>query len=378
MQQVRHMTPAGTDAPTVRHYVSGGREHGGGIGRLVGYIVDAQARPERHLVTDTRGPRWSRLRSPFHLARSIATMLHDRLREPSRIHHLHIAGRGSTARKVILGAVARWSGCNYVLHLHDYDYAADFLRRPLWQKRMIERLFRGADHVIVLGQRDRTTVVDRLGVERTRVTVLRNCVPDPRPRARKLSPQESVRIVFLGQLGPRKGVPELLAALADPEMRHGEWRAVLAGDGPVVHYSECAAELGLADRVTLPGWLDQNKARALCASADVLVLPSHAEGFAMAVLEGLAHGLAVVTTRVGAHDEVLEDGRTCLFVPVGNPVALAETLARLVGAPDLRDRLSRAGRALFLEEFGIDGYVRRLDALHCAVARVVQPAWRMA
>ena len=364
-------------AGSVRHYVAGGTEHGGGIGRLVGYVCAAGAGDCRHLVTDTRGPRWNRLRSPFRLAHAMGALLSDRLTAPERVHQIHVAGRGSTARKTVLGLWAQLLGARYVVHLHDYDYANDLARRPDWQRRAIGRVFRGARQVIVLGQRDRRTVETLLDVPADRISVLRNCVPDPGPRPPR-DPAGPVRILFLGTLGPRKGVPELIAALSDPAMPATGWQATLAGDGPVEVYQTEIAARGLADRVELPGWLSVERTAALLSRADILVLPSHAEGFAMAVLEGLAHGLAVVTTRVGAHDEVLEHDETCLFVPVGDAAALARALAALVGDRDLRDRLSAAARRLFLADFDIAGYVARLERLHSDVLKGLQLSQRQA
>ena len=301
----------------------------------------------------------------------MCVMLGDRLSAPNRVHHLHIAGRGSTARKLILGGVARVLGCIHVLHLHDFDYAADFERRSAWQKRAVRTLFSGADRVVVLGDRDFTTAYELLGVPKDRIKVLHNAVPDPH-RAEAANPGasvvEPVKIVFLGQLGPRKGVPELLVALADPVMAALNWQAVIAGDGPVEQFRAKVKDLGIAGRVTLPGWLNGDEARGLCESSDILVLPSHGEGMAMAVLEGLAHGLAVVTTRVGAHEEVLTDGVTCAFVPVGDADALAQTLAGLVADPKRCAELGRAGREHFLSSLCMDVYVDRLDALHRSVA----------
>ncbi|MBI1171377.1 glycosyltransferase [bacterium] len=369
-------------AARIRHYVAGGTEHGGGIGRLIGYIGAAPSR-NSHSVTDTRGPKWDALRSPFRLAAAMGAMLNDRVLAPDRLHHLHIAGRGSTARKLILGGLARGLGCAHVIHLHDFDYAADYIRRPAWQKTAIRRLFQGADRVIVLGKRDRDTVVDLLRVAPAQVSVLHNAVPDPKaggsdnpglagsslaasgPRDGEAgSAAGPVRIVFLGQLGPRKGVPELLRALSRPLMQPLAWHAVLAGDGPVETYRAMAEDLGLADRVTLTGWLDQDRTRALCEEAEILVLPSHGEGMAMAVLEGLAHGLAVVTTPVGAHGEVISDGQTGVFVPVGDADALADALADLVAHPDLRRKIAAAGRAHYKSCLSIEAYMARLDALH--------------
>ncbi len=345
---------------SVRHYVAGGREHGGGIGRLVGYVLDAPGKSLRHTVRDTRGPRLSLLGSPLCLAKCMAGLCTDRIRSVHTLHQLHVAGRGSTARKLLLGGAARLSGARYVLHLHDYDYAADYSRRPDWQKRAIRTLFRGAETVLVLGHRDRDTIA-AFGVPADRIEVLRNCVPDPGARLRPA--HETPHIVFLGQLGPRKGVPELIDAMASPEMAALSWRATLAGGGDVESYRDRIAAHGLTDRVALPGWLGEPETRALCTSADILVLPSHAEGFAMAVLEGLAHGLAVVTTPVGAHPEILEHDRHCLLIPPGDPPTLARALADLVADPARRAALGAEARKLFVEQFGIDGYVRRLEAL---------------
>ena len=87
----------------------------------------------------------------------------------------------------------------------------------------------------------------------------------------------------------------------------------------------------------------------------------------MAVLEGLAHGLAVVTTRVGAHEETITDGVDGVFVPVGDADALAAALARLVDAPDECRRLGATARATYLERFSIDSYMLRVAAIYASL-----------
>jgi glycosyltransferase involved in cell wall biosynthesis len=352
----------------VRHYVAGGRENGGGIGRLVGYIVDtAAAHDARHLVTDTRGRQWSWLSSPARLLEATAVMAIDRIVAPCRIHHIHVAGRGSTRRKLVLAACARLLGCAYVLHLHDYDYAADYAGRSARQQSRVRRMFQNADRVVALGERDRSTLAALLGVEAGRIVVIHNCVPDPGEHD-EMETGGVPLIVFLGRLSERKGVTELLRALGDPVMRRLHWRAVLAGDGPVEDYRRSATALGLAETVDMPGWLDADSTQALCARADILVLPSRAEGMAMAVIEGLAHGLAVVTTRVGAHEEAIVDKQTGLFVPVGDKMALAQALAMLVSDPGERKRLSANGRAHYLRHFSMAAYLQSLERLYEVVA----------
>ena len=141
---------------SVRHYLPGGCENGGGIGRLVGYISNAAKEAGgKHLVTDTRGPRWFVATSPARLLGAVLLMAKDRIVAPARIHHIHVAGRGSTSRKLILAEAARFLGCFHVLHLHDYDYASDFAARSPRQQLLIRRMFQHADCVVALGQRDR-------------------------------------------------------------------------------------------------------------------------------------------------------------------------------------------------------------------------------
>lgn len=372
---IRSRGPAvpGDRMPTAvaRHHLPGGREHGGGIGRLVGYIVDETARHgKRHVITDTRGPRLSALVSPFRLTIAAGAILRDRVVDPARVQHIHVAGRGSTVRKLVLTAVARAVGCVHVLHLHDPEYADDLARRPASAQRAVKAMFRGADHVVALGDRDRNVLEHLLGVPRDRLSVLHNAVPDPRPGASaEKAAGEPVRILFLGTLGPRKGVPDLLAALASKPMRDLDWRAVLAGDGPVERFRQDAETNGLGQVVEMPGWVDEREVRRLCSQADILVLPSHAEGLAMAVIEGMAHGLCVVTTRVGAHEEVLTDGDTGVFVPVGDPAALAGTLAALIADPARRERLGRRARQHFVEHLSIEGYARELERVYDAASR---------
>ena len=83
----------------------------------------------------------------------------------------------------------------------------------------------------------------------------------------------------------------------------------------------------VSERVAFLGWIDQSAASALCAAGDILVLPSHAEGLVMSVLEGLAHGLAVVATPVGAHAEAIKPERSGPLTPPADIAALAAALA---------------------------------------------------
>ena len=355
----------------------GGLEHGGGIGRQMGYFLQAQdaARGKvRYRVVDPRGP-WYIADSPLYLGRAmpyftgaVLALIQARLLSAPCLAHVNIAGRGSTIRKVVLTTVARALGMRYVLHLHDPNYADYYLGRGTILKTLIATAFGRAAAVVVLGTQDQNVISQLLRVPKDRVAILPNAVPDPMSSvARKPRTGKTCHLLFLGRLSARKGVPELLRALASPAMTSLHWHATLAGDGPLNEFRKLADDLGILGRMRFPGWLDESGVRQLCADADILVLPSRGEGLAMSVLEGLSHGLAVVTTPVGAHLEVIESEVSGIFVPPGDVPALASALARVIDDESLRRRLGIGARERFLKEFHIRRYASRLGQLHAGL-----------
>ena len=354
----------------------GGLENGGGIGRQMSYFLheqDAHPQDLSYKIVDTRGP-WFLGRSPlytglsvFYLALAMLKLLLARVSPRPTVLHINITGRGSTVRKTVLVTVARAVGLAYLLHVHDYNYCAEYLRRGALMRFLISGMFHAAAKVLVLGAHEQQALTQLLQLPPGRVLVLHNAVPDPRPDPATSRPHATCRLVFLGYLSARKGVPELLQALASPALLSRRWHATLAGGGPVDEFRQLAATLGLAGRVDFPGWIDQRAAQAVCASADILVLPSHAEGLAMAVLEGLSHGLAVVATPVGAHGEVIEPEVSGLLVPPGDVEALAGALRRVIDDDALRGRLRTGARRRFLEKFDVRAYADRLGRLHASL-----------
>lgn len=344
----------------------------GGIERHSGYLAAALREPGWQGLEGievafmaTRGPGHIAF-SPLYLAAALLRILAARLRGGPLLVHLTVSLRGSTLRKGILAAWARLLGAKVVLHLRGSGYDQFYRERPAPGRAAIRRLFRRAARVLVLGEPWRRFMVSELGVAAERVIVLPNAVPDPgrpaHPPAKGRG--EPCRILFLGQLGARKGVPELIAALAALPAQAPPWQAVLAGDGDAAGFAQAAAAAGLAGRIAFPGWVGAEEAAALLARADIHVLPSHAENLPVAVLEAASHGLAIVTTPVGAVPDHFTDGANALLVPPGDVPALAAALGRLLADPAERDRLSEAARAIYLERFSILAYRDRLAEIY--------------
>ncbi len=152
-----------------------------------------------------------------------------------------------------------------------------------------------------------------------------------------------ITVLYVGALIPSKGVQDLLQALSSPELEGV--RLVVAGDG--LHRSQLmkmAEDLGLGERTEWLGMLPQPKVAEVMRSAQVLCLPSYSEGRPNVVNEAMATGLPVVATRIGGIPDMVEERKTALLYSPGDVVSLRAHLRALLEAPELRDRMGKAGR----------------------------------
>lgn len=164
----------------------------------------------------------------------------------------------------------------------------------------------------------------------------------------------------LKDLGTR-GAKARLAVFADESRR---------GPGSYESLQELCNRHGVADFVDLrPGYLDD--IRDVYRALDAYVLPSRgSEGSSRAGLEACAHGLLLVASRVGVLPDLVEDGKTGILVPPGDPAALSGVLAKLIGEWPAARALGDAARERIEAQFREDDYAKRLVAiLEGAVAK---------
>lgn len=157
------------------------------------------------------------------------------------------------------------------------------------------------------------------------------------------SPEDPLRVLFVGRLVPEKGPTILLDAIE--QMGDVPVSVQVVGSGPLADdLARMVAERRLGHRVELVGPLGQDELPDRYRWADVLCLPSFAEGLPVVLMEALATRLPVVTTSIAGIGELVRDGETGLITPPGRADLLAAALQVLHRDPALRDRLGRAGR----------------------------------
>jgi glycosyltransferase involved in cell wall biosynthesis len=232
---------------------------------------------------------------------------------------------------------------------------------PLWLRT--RALLRRLDAHVAVGEASARRMEDFYALGRGSVVSVPNCVPEvpPAPRPPR-APDAPLVVGSLGRLDPVKGYDVLLRALA----RLPGVRAVVLGEGGARAALEAAAcDLGVADRVELPGWSDA-PATAL-PGFDVFCLPSRSEGFPLSIVEAMLAALPVVATRVGSVAELVADGCTGLLVERDDVDGVVAALARLRDDPALRERFGDAGRRRALASYTVGHMARAYERLWAQV-----------
>jgi len=195
-----------------------------------------------------------------------------------------------------------------------------------------------------------------------------HCGVDPARYGRQGRGSGGGNVLFVGRLDPVKGGPLLLEAFAAVHRDHPEARLDIVGDGSERPRLEAQAR-ALGAAVTFHGYLPQEAVADRLAAADMLVLPSFAEGVPVVLMEAMASRIPVIASRVAGVPELVEDGVSGYLVPPGDTATLTDRLGRLLSDPELCDRMGQAGRAKVAADFDIRAEAERLARLFAGARR---------
>ena len=177
-------------------------------------------------------------------------------------------------------------------------------------------------------------------------------------------PENTIRFGFIGRFEPRKGLRELMDAWPDVSAHVPTAHLLLAGKGPME--LELRNRLGHDPRVHFLGF--RSDVPALLAAFDVVVMPSHWEGFGLVAAEAMAAARPVIAAHASSLRELVRDGVNGRTVPPGQPDALATAMIELGLDPALRTRLGAEGQRIAAREFAEPHMLERWDHLLTRIA----------
>ncbi|MCL6262743.1 glycosyltransferase family 4 protein [Craterilacuibacter sp. RT1T] len=275
--------------------------------------------------------------------------------------HCHVAMAGSFWRKSVFAWLAFACRVPVIFHLHGSDLKPWYAAQSPFLQKCIRSTLEHCSAVLVLS--DSWADYIHSLAPTARVQVLPNYVELPSVTlSRQVQPV--VNILFLGIIGERKGVFDLLPAFAQARAIYPFMRLQIGGNGELEQARRQAEALGLAADVDFLGWVGGAERDKLLAEADLMVLPSYNEGLPISLLEAMAWSLPIISTRVGGIPELVSDGVSGLLLDAGDIDGLRDALLRLALDASLRKSMGQAGRLRVASTFSRAAVLPVLEALY--------------
>lgn len=215
--------------------------------------------------------------------------------------HLHMASNNSFNRKRYLYKIAKIFKKKVIIHLHGAEFMQFYhLAKPIKQEQ-IRNVFDGADGIIALSDQWKTNIKTFTS---TPIEVIYNAVPIPQD----IQPKTNKNICFLGRIGERKGIFDLLDVIQRLNKEVKDFQVYIGGDGEIERLRTYIQNNKLSN-VHYVGWIGGKDKEKLLRECALFALPSSNEGLPMALLEAMSYGCIPISTYVGGIPEVIEDGK---------------------------------------------------------------------
>ncbi len=234
---------------------------------------------------------------------------------------------------------------------------------------LVKRNFAKADHIVAVSHFLAREIMRASFSEKNRVSVIPLGIDFSQlPHLSSRGRSGPVKILFFKHLELLYGPDVLLNAfvLALRKAPTLPMTLTMAGKGSKREsLIQLASGLGIADRVSFPGFIPHEEAMAFIASHDFMCMPTIApESFGVAALEAAALGLPVIASAVGGVAEIVESGQSGILVPARDVTALADAIITLASNPEMRKSYGAAAARRARERFSWSDSVEKMNSLY--------------
>lgn len=325
-----------------------------------------------HLDTHSIG-RWPGTVGPTRLNRQAAVQLREIVRAADVVH-IHGTRSGVVW---VAGQAARKYGVPYVLQPHGTlpQIVSSIRLKRLVDPFTVTPLVRGAGHCLALTAPEEQELM-RLVADPSRVSRIGNGMQPAQTNGKALSFRadhgvrpDSIMVLFLGRVNPKKGADLLVQAFAGvPSEVRSRAQLVIAGpdDGHLGYVRELVASAGIQNDVVFTGELDADQATAAVSAADVFALTCRVDTYPMVLLEAAFAGTAILLADTCEIADLFAGAAQ--IVPLDIP-RISDGLAALLADAPLRVSLAARAEQLARDQFTIDRVADRLEAVYSQVRK---------
>lgn len=276
--------------------------------------------------------------------------------------HVHSAMRGSFWRKNIFSSIARLFYIPVLLHLHGSEMEKFYNEQSITVKKIIAKIFSKANVVIVLSESWKEFILKIS--PKTNVEIIHNYVVLPEKGVLNYQKPDKVRILFLGLIGHRKGVFDLINAMHIVIKQFDNFELFIGGNGDIESAQTLVKKLNLERHVQFLGWVNGSTKIEQLQSCDIYTLPSHNEGLPMSILEAMSYAKPIISTYVGGIPELVREKKDGLLFEAGNINKLAEAIVELCEAENKRLEYGANGRNRVESGFSEKVIIPQIDVIY--------------
>lgn len=271
--------------------------------------------------------------------------------------HVHSSFGPSFYRKMPFIYLGRWAGIPVVNHIHGAEFDIFYEQASEKKKKRIAKVYGKCSRLIVLSDEWKCAIAQIVPEEKIDVVENYCKVPEiPYDAGRK-----SEQILFLGELGERKGCYDIPVIFENIKKVCPQAQLMMAGDGQMAQIQEAFAGRNLLESVTFPGWVRGEEKEKLLRESAVFLFPTYNEGMPMAVLEAMGYGMGIVTTQVGGIPKLISHGENGYLEKPGATQEIAQDVIALLQEEELCRKLGQQARQLAEEKYSLNAHIRKLE-----------------
>lgn len=278
-----------------------------------------------------------------------------------KVVHFHFSTHFGFWQPKIWQRICKWFHTKTIMHMHGGGFDSFYKSLSIKKKNSVKNTFKNCDKVIVL-----SSIWEKYYskfITTKNIIVLPNAIDQNIIHKYKYHRAKSgcKKLLFVGRIERQKGIYELLEAMKQLNTKNIHLDIMGAFQNNESSIKQYVEENGLKDRINFLGTIQGNDRFKYYNGADVFVLPSHYEALPMTILEAMAFGLPIISTKVGSIPEVVKSENGILIEP-NDVVNLKKSIELMVGSKIQKYQIPNV--ELVKKNFSLKQYSQKLNNIY--------------
>ena len=287
------------------------------------------------------------------------------------IVHIHSSFGPSFYRKMPFIYMASWAKIPIINHIHGADFDEFYVNASDKKKKKIKKVYSKCSVLIALSEEWKKKLSQIVPNEKIVIIQNYSTIHEDALKQR-LERQCNDTVLFLGELGKRKGFYDIPAVVENVKKTVPNVKFVLAGAGTEIDENaikKLIDEKGVKENVVFPGWVRGEKKDRLLREADVFFLPSYNEGMPMSVLDAMGYGLPIVSTIVGGIPKIVRNKENGCCCKPRDIEKMSEAISGILKEKTIREKYAKESIFIVHDKYSLGFHLKLIRTVYASVLR---------